>query len=92
MGNVGYLLGCFPIPGLSSCKDPSALSALKVGLLATMRTKSLAARDTATLARWLQHRDILFPSALPTTTAQILALPRLHQSFFALNFEKPNNQ
>jgi hypothetical protein len=25
-----------------------------------------------------QHRDILFPSALPTTTAQILALPRLH--------------
>jgi hypothetical protein len=39
-----------------------------------------------------QHRDILFLSALPTTTAQILALPRLHQSFFALNFGKPNNQ
>jgi hypothetical protein len=32
------------------------------------------------------------PSALPTNTAQILALPCLHQSFFALNFEKPNNQ
>jgi hypothetical protein len=36
-----------PIPSLSSCKDLSALSAHKVGLLASKRTKSLAARDTA---------------------------------------------
>ena len=29
-----------------------------------------------------QRRDIRFPSAMPTTTAQILALPHLHHSFF----------
>jgi hypothetical protein len=34
-----------PIPGLSSCKELSALRALKLGFLAPKRTKSLAARD-----------------------------------------------
>jgi tRNA-splicing ligase RtcB len=39
-----------------------------------------------------QRRDILFPSAVPTTTAQILALLHLNHSFFELNFDMPNKQ
>jgi hypothetical protein len=59
------------------------------------KDQGYSAAESDGVARWVtmfQHRDILFLSALPTNTAQILALPRLHQSFFALNFEKPNNQ